>query len=335
MTSTLRRLPAALAAVVAACLFGALFACGDVGHCERGSPGCLSGPPQAGSCRYGLTLVGGACAEPSASPPALSCQCEDGEVCTLDSYRCVDYCAPLEVEVGTEPPRMAYSCDASALSFAQLCENRCLIRCRQWRELCPSSAGCGAETCGSEAELSACEQDCQGEPDKQRCLAQTCSDLAGQACPDVACPDDKRPACDDVQCRNSCAGYNFDGICDDGDLKSAQYGVCPYGTDCADCGPRHGASPKLAEQGEACAFHSGCAGSNVNDIEAAKAWCVSIDAERGISRCAPDCSLPAKICPEGSACYTLSGVDLDGDGEEDPIAQGSLVAAACFPVMCK
>lgn len=335
MTSTSRGRAMALAVAAVACLSSVLFACGDVGRCERGSPGCLAGPPQAGGCRFGLTLVGGACAEPSATAPALSCQCEDGEVCTLDSYRCVDYCAPVEVDIGTADPRKAYSCDASELSFAELCENRCLIRCRQWQELCPSSAGCGPDTCRSAAELSACEQDCEGESDKKRCLAQQCSDVEGQACADVACPAGKAPACDDVQCRNTCSGYNFDGICDDGDLKTAQYGVCPYGTDCADCGPRRGPSPKPAEQGEPCAFHSGCAGSNVDDIAAAKAWCVSIDVAQGIARCAPDCSLPEKICPEGSACYTLTGIDRDGDGKEDPIAQGSLTAAACFPVMCK
>lgn len=37
-------------------------------------------------------------------------------------------------------------------------------------------------------------------------------------------------------CRNSCS-YPRDGDCDDGG-PNAQYSLCDYGSDCADCGPR-------------------------------------------------------------------------------------------------
>lgn len=49
------------------------------------------------------------------------------------------------------------------------------------------------------------------------------------------------PACVRMLCENSCS-YN-DGLCDDGGPgtgagTSGGAGLCPYGTDCADCGPR-------------------------------------------------------------------------------------------------
>jgi hypothetical protein len=318
-----------------ASLFCALLvaACGDVQKCKHGTPGCLAGPPPAGEeCRFGLVLINGACAEPGAKPPALSCGCPDGQVCTLDEYTCVDYCAPLELEIGSEPAPEPLSCAASE-SFETLCEHRCLLRCRQWQAFCPDSAGCGPASCKSDAELTACRDECGSDMDGTRCMAQRCTDTLAAGCKDAACPAQKRPQCDQVQCRNSCAKYNFDGVCDDGDLKSAASGVCAYGTDCADCGPRHGATPKPVAQGSACAFHSNCDGANPDDPAEALSWCIEIDG--GISRCAPDCSDEEEICPEGSACFELSGVDQDGDGTPDPIVVAGRHASACFPIACQ
>jgi hypothetical protein len=136
-----------------------------------------------------------------------------------------------------------------------------------------------------------------------------------------------------VQCRNSCPGYNFDGVCDDGDLKSAASGVCPFGSDCADCGPRRGAAPSAAAQGDACAFHSNCKGASPEDPGAAHAWCIEI--ADGVSRCAPDCTDEGEICPEGSQCFELAGPDRDGDGEPDPIEVEERRASACFPLACE
>jgi hypothetical protein len=165
-------------------------------------------------------------------------------------------------------------------------------------------------------------------------MAQACSDALATGCKELSCPEQKSPKCDDVQCRNSCPGFNFDGICDDGDLESAAFGACAFGSDCADCGPRRGQAPKPAAQGAACAFHSGCAGAKPDDVADAQAWCIQM--APGLSRCAPDCSSPDEVCPEGSSCFTLSGVDQDGDGESDPIVQHGLTASACFPTaMCR
>lgn len=319
--------------LLALCLLALLAsACGDVAKCERGSPGCLAGPPEGGDCRYGLVLINGACAEPGAEPPALSCQCGEGQVCTLDAYSCVDYCAPLELEIGSEPAPEPVSC-APSEGFDVLCAHRCLLRCRQLEDFCTDSGGCSQEACNSQGELAACHSECGNEADGTRCMAQHCTDTLAAGCKDVACPPGKGPNCDQVQCRNSCAGYNFDGVCDDGDLESAASGVCPYGTDCADCGPRQGAAPKPAAQGSACAFHSNCAGANAADLADASSWCIEI--ADGISRCAPDCSDEGEICPEGSACFELSGVDQDGDGEPDPWVDGDRRASACFPVACQ
>jgi hypothetical protein len=316
---------------VSALLAGAP-ACSEIRKCQRGEPGCLAGPPDDGQCAPGLVENHGACAEPGAAPAALECGCEGGEICTLDGYACVDYCAPLDVPIGNAPPRAVYSCDPSSASAAQLCENRCLIRCRAWRELCGSSAGCGPESCASAAERAACDKECGSAPDPHLCLAQACNDQNALGCKQLACPDGRAPQCVGVTCRNSCNNYNFDGVCDDGDLASAQSGVCAYGSDCADCGPRHGDAPKPAPQGGACAFHSNCEGASPDDLAAAQAWCV--ETAPGVSRCAPDCTGQDEICPKGSSCYTLQGPDQDADGEPDPIVQGDLTASACFPSAC-
>lgn len=310
-------------------------ACGEVAQCKRGEPGCLAGPPRSDSgCRDGLVVVNGACAEPGASTPALSCRCAPGQVCTADAYTCVDYCAPLEIEIGSETPPSPISCKASE-SFDALCENRCLLRCRQWQTLCPNSAGCSPEACAGAAERSSCHDECGSDADAQRCMAQHCSDTLAAGCKDVSCPRDGAPPCDQVQCRNSCPRYNFDGVCDDGDLSSAASGVCSFGTDCADCGPRKGQAPKAAVQGGPCAFHSNCAGAVPDDLGDTSSWCIEIDAALGISRCAPDCSDPGEICPSGSACFELSGVDQDGDGLVDPLRSGDRRASACFPIACQ
>lgn len=307
--------------------------CGEVEKCARGAPGCLAGPPKAGKCEHGLVLMNGACTEPGASPAALSCLCEDGQVCTPDEYRCVDYCAPLDVEIGTQPARVLPTCKQE-LSVEQLCENRCLIRCKRWQELCPSSGGCSPEACKSREERAACQTECGADANPARCMAQACTEALSRGCNELTCPDQKQPDCQNLQCRNSCPGFNFDGVCDDGELKSAAFGVCAYGTDCADCGPRRNPVPKPGAIGEACAFHSGCAGANVDDIADALAWCIEV--APGISRCAPDCSSPDRVCPEGSSCFTLSGIDQDGDGQPDPIQRDGRVASACFPSnMCR
>lgn len=307
-------------------------ACTDVAKCERGAPGCLAGPPPKGKdCLYGLVLINGACAEPGAQPPALSCQCQAGQVCTLDAYTCVDYCAPLDVEIGGEPAPAPLSC-ATSEGFETLCMNRCLLRCRHVADYCSDDPACTPDACKSSAELAACRDECGSDADADRCIAQHCTDTMAASCKDVTCPSGKPPNCDQVQCRNSCPGYNFDGVCDDGDLESASSGVCLYGTDCADCGPRRGATPKPVPQGGACAFHSNCDGANTADLAEASSWCIEIADD--ISRCAPDCSDDGEICPEGSACFELSGIDQDGDGQPDPWVDGDRRASACFPISC-
>jgi hypothetical protein len=44
-------------------------------------------------------------------------------------------------------------------------------------------------------------------------------------------------------CYNDCPGNNRDKVCDDGGCKAGQFcdarNLCPFGHDCADCGPRY------------------------------------------------------------------------------------------------
>lgn len=322
--------PRALLALLAL----ALMACGDVEQCKRGQPGCLAGPPVEGRCKLDLVVTHGTCAEPGASPPPLSCQCKVGEVCSLDAYSCINYCAPLEQAIGSGSVPPAVLCDATE-SFEALCQNRCLLHCRQLQDFCPSDGGCSAEACSGPDVLAACQSECGAADSPVLCMAQLCGDTRALGCRSVQCPGQRAPDCDALTCRNACAGYNFDGVCDDGDLASAASGVCSYGSDCADCGPRRGVPPEPQPHGGPCAFHSGCIGASPANIAQADSWCIDIDAARGISRCAPDCSDADETCPEGSLCFRLSGVDQDGDGEPDELVQDGRVASACFPTECR
>ena len=45
-------------------------------------------------------------------------------------------------------------------------------------------------------------------------------------------------------CSNTCPGYAHTGACQDGGI-GAMSDRCAYGTDCADCGPRHMLPPSL------------------------------------------------------------------------------------------
>ena len=320
---------------MAALLLGAaLTACSEVGNCENGQPGCLAGPPEDGTCKLDLVLIHGTCSEPGASAPPLACLCKPGEICSLDDYRCIDYCAPLDVEVGGSSAPAAISCE-TANSFELLCQNRCLLQCRQLQAFCASDGGCSEESCKSSATQQACQAECGSADSSALCMAQLCGDMRAASCRALTCPQGTPPNCGALACRNACAGYNFDGICDDGDLRSAASGICAYGSDCADCGPRSGESIEPQPQGAACAFHSGCIGANPGNIAQADAWCIDVDATRGISRCAPDCSDPEKTCPAGSACFVLLGVDQDGDGEAEPLVQDGRTASACFPAQCQ
>lgn len=323
--------PSTLLLAFAAAL--AVGACGEVERCQLGTPGCFAGPPENGECKLGLVMSHGTCAEPGSVAPPLSCRCEDGTVCSLDAYRCVDYCAPIDFEPGTAEPPPTYSCDAAALSVEALCRNRCRLACQQQDALCPGQAPCADDYCDGEAGLADCRAACAQADDPRACAAELCSETRARGCGEVTCPDGRPAECQDVSCANSCPGFNFDGVCDDGDLESAASGVCAYGADCADCGPRTDSAPRRQQQGGACAFHSGCTGANLADIADAAAWCAEI--APGVTRCVPDCTSEGETCPEGSACFVLSGVDQDGDGEPDPIEQGELVAAACFPLACE
>jgi hypothetical protein len=308
-------------------------ACGEVERCAYGTRGCFGGPPQDGECKLGLVMSHGTCSEPGSVAPPLSCECDDGRVCSLDAYRCIDYCEPIDFEPGSVEPPPTYSCDAATLSLEGLCRNRCRLECQQQAALCPGQPTCADGYCDGPDVLRTCRGECDSADDARVCMAELCSELRARSCGEVLCPNQRLADCQDVHCTNNCPGFNFDGVCDDGDLESAASGVCEYGSDCADCGARTEPAPRSEPQGGACAFHSGCEGANSAEIAEAEAWCGEIAA--GVTRCIPDCTSEGETCPEGSGCFVLSGVDQDGDGEPDPIEQDDLAAAACFPLACE
>jgi hypothetical protein len=139
-----------------------------------------------------------------------------------------------------------------------------------------------------------------------------------------------------VVCRNECGQtsneWSGDGVCDDGDLLSATFADCAWGTDCTDCGPRRGTAPQPASQGGQCAFNTGCAGYT-RDLTTNEAWCMSLsDLAEGLARCVPDCSR-SEACPSGYECVTVT--IKDEDGKEQPITQGDLTGRACLPRVCE
>jgi hypothetical protein len=126
-------------------------------------------------------------------------------------------------------------------------------------------------------------------------------------------------------CTNSCSDAN-DGACDDGDLGTAAYGVCDWGTDCGDCGPRTGTPPTLPIPiGGLCVSHAQCTGYS-EDLRNNGSWCLKVRAT-GVFRCMSDCTLDDD-CSTGYKCTTLV------DENNRPIGQGDLEARVCDPQMC-
>lgn len=316
-----------------------LSACETVDSCKPGSAGCIDGPPKDGECQFDLVLSDGKCVEPGSasnggdkdsgpmetdSGPASACAaCDEPALCVPERKECVDFCETPEEIPGTGPKFAQITCggetDAAGnpvvLDFAQTCTNTCLLTCRWQNWFCDAKVSC-AEECAKPYVQADCALPATGCINDLACQKTKCTTIRALGCvADMAlCPNGATPSCGDVTCTNKCADQQsadantFDGFCDDGTYTFSQTDLCPFGTDCADCGPRKGAprpgidTGKL-KLGEACPNASRCAGRS-SDYELNKSWCLDVVGE--VARCLADCSGDDESCPTGFKCEELS-----------------------------
>jgi hypothetical protein len=340
-----------LSAVV---LWGA--GCRKVVHCREGALRCLGGPCEEGACDFDLVCVSlpvtrdqicaktrpdggydfGSGRDAGPAMPAPTCDCEAPALCALDTGDCVNYCEVPAALPGSQPVPEVIFCEhlegEETLAFEEICTRRCRLSCQRWEQFCGYS--CPEDYCDGAEIQSACAETCPPDDgDALLCLTRACNTVRDQVCADVVCPDTGRQAnCQGVVCRNACgtpsSNWAGDGVCDDGDLLSAQYAGCAWGSDCIDCGPRMGDPPPLGRHGDQCAFNTGCAGYTRALVTNA-AWCMALDeVAEGAARCVPDCSRD-QPCPDGYACRMV----YDGEGNE--VVQDGLTGRACVPTVCR
>lgn len=335
--------------VLSAACFVLGSACGDVEHCKRGDVGCVDGlPDDVGECRFGLVYdpLTQVCVEPDhdAGPPpdpnaACSGSCATGEACRPDGT-CVNVCTQtgavtqrdslLKCRPATNatPPEPAYNLAAAAHAL-------CVQGCTRRNALCTASPCDPAVECVPPAELALAVAACGMTPTVD-CVMARCEAVRDQACDKVMCPG-SAPNCAGVTCTNSCSdaqnSLNNDGFCDDGDLANAVSAICPWGSDCGDCGPRRGPAPARVKQiGEQCIDPYQC-GASYDDFSDVPGWCVVVDQANETERCVPDCSVYG-LCPAGYTCRALEFQDAATGQSMTLKDENKLVGSACFPVQC-
>lgn len=334
--------------------------CSEVDNCKDGQEGCIGGKCRANNvCRFDLEcrmlddggdlICGaklddgtfdcgskGACSRPApgggdgdgdGDGDVEQCACqEEGELCIPGSpTTCVNYCEVPDVIPGSI--RSPGSCEQD--NFAAACEALCRQICVRDEVFCGLT--CDPDNCGGAAIQQICEEEFAGSLED---VIAACVEIRDSACEDYECFEGALD-CNGVVCSNDCAGgeYNFDGDCDDGDFSNGDYGVCAWGTDCGDCGPRKGtAPPRRYPIGSPCLSDSQCAGYSA-DITLNQAWCLKVeglvvDHPDGLLRCMPDCSGKDETCPEG---YTCAGLTVGGQ----PYEMNGIQAHACTPAMCQ
>lgn len=336
-------------------------ACEKVDHCKEGDKGCFAGACLPDNkCLFGAleclkldsdgSLVCGEarpdgsfrCGGAGACGPVDSggempvvCECTgDSEVCVPGtSDQCLNFCVdpgpnylPLtgrKMEI--LPCRL--DSESTPVSYADACK-------ATWKQIClRSPLFCGGFTCEPDFHNSAEAQTrCMADigPDPEAVYA-ACEGVRDASCDTFpGCPGDEFALdCSDKEsfvCANTCRFAN-DGVCDDGDLLTAAFPECDWGTDCGDCGPRVG-SPQPARQplGELCLEDKQCEGFST-DLRKNEAWCLDVDGVPDVFRCMPDCTR-SKSCPEGYRCV---GLRVD----DEPITQGDLEAGVCNPTLCQ
>jgi hypothetical protein len=270
-----------------------------------------------------------------------NCNCAVDEICDEDGKTCLAYCEPVAdlPQAGLTPPSCKPIVTASndkptPFTFRELCVNACMQNCVRAQTFCPGYV-CNPSDCENAAALVRCNTECPGMDTS--CMEGRCIDRSKVACADFVCPGGGTRSCQDVKCSDTCSGNNDDGFCDDGDPSSATYAFCAYGTDCTDCGPRHGSTrpPGLAI-GEPCPEGQdvSCAGYN-DDFLKTTAWCLQFNSDPGAAfRCVPDCTTSdgAGECPDDYECQAV----LNSEGQPYRDATNNRTPGyACVPTICE
>ena len=336
--------------------------CSEVESCrETITPGCINTAPRPdGSCLYDLVLRGNKCVKPG-SAEDLCGLCAKGALCAPERNTCIDFCAVPAALQGSIMPPDAISCEAfketlpdggvaattsdggvnnPMLGFDEVCRRRCRLRCQRFAQFCPGYQ-CPAGSCDGPEVQAKCLDNCPKTPqggNDLACLTRTCEDAQLAQCDSsLMCPNGITPVCSSITCTNDCSfqylsqGVVGDGICDDGDVLSSMSPDCPWGTDCADCGPRSGAKPAPAPLGDLCQWAENCAGATTKP-STATAWCVNLKTTKA-SRCMPDCSR-GQPCAAGFECRVITYQDPN-TGVTMPVVEGTFTSSACIPLACE
>ncbi len=339
--------------------------CSEVDHCKEGAKGCLAGECKSDDdCKFDLECVqttggeavcgakkgskydcgsAGDCSKPTTGgdgdgdgdmPEPIPCNCSgEFEICAPGtSDVCLNFCEDPGFPINDVDQRrrtLTLPCrdpkTDAALTFEETCK-------AYWRQSClRSEAYCADFKCAADYHLSAeAQKFCEDNFADVDALAAECATLrditscdAFAGCTDPAFPKD---CSKDFVCTNTCSDAR-DGACDDGDLPTALFGVCAWGSDCGDCGPRSGTPPPTAKKkiGELCVSDSQCEGFS-RDLSRNKAWCLGVNTT-GIFRCLADCSVTG-VCSEGESCLTLT----DGGSA---IVENGITARVCDPIICQ
>jgi hypothetical protein len=328
-------------------------ACGEVESCKEGAEGCFAGPCiDDRECKFDLVCVekangdsicgerrrdGFECGREDCDEELGSrCNCEDGELCLPGRPdTCIaTYCEGSPVlpgalqglVPGTCTPMDNQAVDTEPLTYEEACITRCMQNCALTTAFCPG-ATCDYAACQEESTLDACQVLCPpvdlGPIQALTCITEACSDVMGTSCAEFDCPGSTEPDCDQITCRNTCA-FHDDGQCDDGDVFSAAFVDCDWGSDCNDCGPRTGTRPDTSFGG-LCVTDASC-DRYTSELAMNSVWCVQVEGQRnGLQRCVPDCTDEDEECPEGYVCEAHEADDPDlADAE----------VRACVPAIC-
>ena len=317
--------------------------CGEVDNCREGENGCLRGRVLAsGECRYDLIpdRVTGVCVSPDddddddPTPAAPNpCGCAPDEVCQADGTTCVGICEIPGGPVGQKAQLPL--CRDSSYTYVQAAEAWCRHACSRFAILCGEP--CDPEqACGSvaaSAALAQADPACTPALGQAECAMKRCEEARDRPCSQWVCGNGMPPNCANVSCSNSCGEAGkivLDGVCDDGDLSNAISAICPWGSDCGDCGPRRGAPPPQQRKlGEQCIDPFQC-GASYTDFRGAPGWCVPLD--ESVEHCVPDCTV-SRRCPDGYECQALQ-FENDMGQIDELIDRDERVARACFPTEC-
>lgn len=328
--------------------------CGEVDNCREGEDGCIKGRPLAsGACRYDLVVdpLTDVCVASSGDGDdgdddddddddivvdPNPCGCQPNQVCQSDGVTCVGIC---EIPGGAVAPKDSLPvCRTPRMTFAEAavawCKQSCTRRAAICGEACDPAQAC--DMAAAIVQIAQVDKTCTPVAGAE-CAMALCETARDRRCEDQPCPfNNARPNCTGIVCSDSCTDgtdtLNKDGVCDDGDLSNAVSAICPWGSDCGDCGPRRGtAPPAVRKLGEQCIDPFQC-GASYTDFSRVPGWCVPLNNASQIEHCVPDCT-NSFTCADGYTCRELRSQDVTGKESRIEDETGR-TAHACFPTQC-